>query len=508
MFKLVSPDSFTFPGDPTRLLKISSRGLIGNDRRDFEKYACTDFLRDIDKFVKTAQPGEEWLHLIAMGATEHTGPNRNGDGWTADTLRKKHDTFVKHARWYRNHANTDPSKSYGVVKYSAFNERNPRVELLVALNATESAARRHGGLVADRELRKLASGQPISVSMACSLPFDVCSYCGNEARSPSQYCQGVSDGGDCRAGGLRHKMGSVVTVDGDLHHLHANNPADGLRFFDISDVFRPADQIAYVVSHLTKSASAENKVVSGAELARQAGLYAQDVPVLKLASNSSVLQQRLLLLQTAADLEPHIEASLQKYAAALNMWQEAEQDENLCRKLAAYAKTQPALFDTVALPFASFLNVYGDVEMSQAVKVAAAARLYLPSVYGDILSSGDAERYLSTTYDTVLPKSHLKTAEAALTTEELEKFSLDAASYRRSLFRHSIQSKEIEMRKLASQADLAARRRVLSQDSSDLNKLASHYAIYKLDRVSRLKSGESVASGLQLALLSNCLQTL
>jgi hypothetical protein len=508
LYKLVTPDAFDFPDEPVRLLKLSSRGLIGNDRRQFEKQACTDFLRDIDKLVKQAQPGEEWLHLIAMGATEHTGPNRNGDGWKADTLRRMHDTFVKHARWYRNHQNTDPAKSYGVVKYSAFNERNPRVELIVALNATEAAARRHGGLVADRELTKLANQQPISVSMACSLPFDVCSYCGNEARSPSQYCLGTDEGGSCRAGGLRHKMGSVVTVDGDLHHLHADNPANGLRFFDISDVFRPADRIAYVVSHLTKSAAASRRTISGAELAQQAGLYAEALPVLKLAHDSVRTQKLYKLFEAAVAAEPVVEKWAATQTAGLQMLGVASQDADLCFKLAQHAIAFPARFETVVLPFSSFLHAYGNIPIDHAMKVAAAAQLYLPSIYGQLHSTGEASRYLSTVFDTVPTRGWTKLATTAVSSEDLEKFSLDTAAYRRAVIRHSLQSSETDMRKLATSADIASRRRVLSRDNSDLEKLASHYAVYKLDRLARVKSSESVAGGLQLALLSNYLQTL
>lgn len=148
------------------LIKRSSRGVV--DRGSFIKRAAAssdELLSKIDGM--DVKPGEELIHLIALGATEAYGPNRNGDGFSKEASRKYHDTFVKHAHFYRDHKNTDPKKSYGIVKASAFNEAMSRIELIVALNANEKAAKANNGLVADREMEKLASGKDIALSMAC-----------------------------------------------------------------------------------------------------------------------------------------------------------------------------------------------------------------------------------------------------------------------------------------------------------------------------------------------------
>lgn len=252
--KLVSPYGWDFDAPIVQPVKLSSRGLIGSDRQDFLKRASASFLSNLDniKFAKDEVP----VHLIALGASEAYGPNRNGDGFKEATCRKYHDTFVKFAKWFRNHKNKadkgDPY--YGYVKASAYNEDMKRVELLCALNAEKSAADRNGGFIADTELEKIARGEDMPVSMACRVPHDICSFCKHAAKTRDEYCTSEK----CAAGGCRSNLTRLVKVGNDLHHLHVDNPDP--TWFDISRVFRPADRIAYgaKADYLTKAASADS----------------------------------------------------------------------------------------------------------------------------------------------------------------------------------------------------------------------------------------------------------
>lgn len=261
MIKIISPDSQTFDTPSLEMVKMSSKGLRGDDLKSFVKRAGHEFadkLRDVN-----VAPGEQLVHLIAIGSTEAYGPNRNGDGFKSATCRKYHPTFVKHARWYRNHQNKDESKSYGIIKMSAFNEAMKRIELLVALNGTKEAADRNKGLVADKEMQKIASGSgDWGVSMACRVPYDVCSGCGNKAPSRAQYCKEAS----CKYGGCYNNLTKVAE---DGHVLHVDNPEP--TWFDISDVYRPADRIAYVFGHMK---AASHGGVGGALLAEELGVTA------------------------------------------------------------------------------------------------------------------------------------------------------------------------------------------------------------------------------------------
>jgi hypothetical protein len=251
MIKFVSPSGWEFDRQIVVPVKVSSRGLIGNDRRDFLKTASHAFLPHVDnyKFASDEIP----VHLIALGASEAYGPNRNGDGFKEATCKKYHDTFVKLAKFFRNHKNKpergDPF--YGYVKASAYNDDMRRVELLCALNANKAAADRNGGLVADTEVEKIARGEDFPVSMACRVPNDICSFCKHAAKTRDEYCTSEK----CAAGGCRHNLSRLVKVGGDLHHLHVDNPDPA--WFDISRVFRPADRIAYgaKADYFTKAAS-------------------------------------------------------------------------------------------------------------------------------------------------------------------------------------------------------------------------------------------------------------
>ncbi len=167
MLKTIAPSSYDFGEPIAALIKSANGRLRGSDRGLLEKRAGSDILRIYDTL--SFAPDEVPIHLIAMGATEKFGCNRNGDGFREQVLLDFHKTFEKFARFYRDHANKDPARSYGLVKAAFYNVPMARVELICALNANEAAARRNGGLVADRELQKLASGKDIPVSMACVL---------------------------------------------------------------------------------------------------------------------------------------------------------------------------------------------------------------------------------------------------------------------------------------------------------------------------------------------------
>ena len=165
MTKIVNPAGWDWERPVAKMVKASSGGLTHRDKRALVKEAgpaFADMAGDIE-----VKKGEVPVHLIALGATENVGPNRNADRFSESTCRKYHDTFRKKAKFYRNHENKDPSKSYGYVKLSAYNPDMRRVELLTMLNEDEKAASRNDGFVADKELEKLAKEEDIPVSMAC-----------------------------------------------------------------------------------------------------------------------------------------------------------------------------------------------------------------------------------------------------------------------------------------------------------------------------------------------------
>ncbi len=236
--KIISPSGWGWQEPVAQMVKVSSRGLREGDYLQFVKRAGEELAFRMRDYIVPA--GHEPVHILALGATEHWGFNRNGDGFKEATCREYHNTFVKYARIYRNHLNTDPAKSYGVVKESFYNERMHRVELLGLLNATEEAARQNGGLVADDELTKLAAGEDPPTSMSCLVPFDECVVCGNRARTKAAYCTADT----CEGGGCKDNLGRLVKIGRDVVQMGVDNPRP--RFFDISKVYKGADRTSYM----------------------------------------------------------------------------------------------------------------------------------------------------------------------------------------------------------------------------------------------------------------------
>lgn len=230
------------------LVKAGSRGLIGHDLGVFIKRAGHTLITHLDE----VRPGEVPVHLFAVGATEKYAFNRNGDAFNAATCRSQHPTFVKCAKFFRNHKNRDGDPSYGRVIASCFNEDMQRIELLVGLNGTKEAAERNGGFIADKELNKLEDGRDIGVSMGCKIAFDVCSFCGNQAPNRDHYCdvrdryspKGVlipaCSGFGCRTG--------LTKIASNGQGQFVENP--NCVYTDISHVDRGAERIAFVTGRL------------------------------------------------------------------------------------------------------------------------------------------------------------------------------------------------------------------------------------------------------------------
>lgn len=360
--KFINPSDF-YRDTPVEIVKVAKKRILGGDARQFYKRAtCFDY----EEIVKLARPGEVLIHVIALGCDEFYGPNRNGDAFTKDACRVYHKTFVKHARWFRNHHHDDPKKSYGVVKASAFNEVDGRIELIVVLNATKEAAARNKGLLASKELELLEAGKDLPVSMACKVAYDVCSGCGNRAKSRADYC----DEDMCKYGGLKHNMGRTFE---DGHILRAFNPEP--TFFDISYVNVPADRTAYTLG-VIKTASPSWLLPGKGE---------EDI------------YRQLLTLDKLAYLERNLEDDDELIAAY------SPREYRLTEVLPAIQYKEPYEVTAILtkygilLPVEDFLRVFIDdkgVSEEDITKIGRAVRSYLPEVFGHLAGQADIEQLL------------------------------------------------------------------------------------------------------------------
>lgn len=456
-----------------QIVKLSNQGLVGSDRKDFIKRASANLLQELDGLREKVASDETLIHLLAIGATEDYGANRNGDGFRRVTCANYHPSFVKYARFYRNHENKNPAKSYGRVIKSAWHDPMKRVELLVTLNASDSAAKRNGGLLADREMEKLASGKEIPVSMACRVPYDVCSYCGNQAPSTDDYCTGTHQGGMCKAGGLKDNIGVTVEIDGGLHQLHADNPHP--TFFDISHVYRPADRIAYVTGMLEKAASQAGPLMKSAEMARHLGVT---VPYELMVDGDQPRQvARLIkLAYQLADAESSVPANSMYNTYALAFKPSVQGDKPLDLPPLArekFAFVLRALADNrICLPLTRFIEIAANQPFEKAAEVAEIVSRALPGVYTRLLTDPNLP--------TRIKASQYQPSEAAApqafagwAAKLAADMSLSHQHVSRRATRAALYQEEGRLRDVTGFEKSAC-------DSGSVGKMAEEYALYKL----------------------------
>lgn len=482
MIKVIGGGAWDFHEPQVAFVKRSSRGLVGADRLVLEKRAGTSLLSQLDQ-IKTASD-EPLIHLLAVGTTEDYGANRNGDGFRRIVCQHYHPTFTKHAHFFRDHRNKDPRKSFGIVKASAYNDAMKRIELIVALNGSEAAARRNNGLLADRELEKLASGKDIPVSMACRVPFDVCSWCGNKAPNREDYCDAIENGGLCKAGGLKHNIGTFVEMEKDgkltLHQLHADNPNP--TFFDISHVFRGADRIAYVMGQLEKAAGMCK--VSGAQLAEMMGVtipyellldqqYSGDVQqMLKLAYQLSDMEQEVNSGHFDRQYLPAFGATFHRSLGALPpLFQEK------------FASALRALADArVCWPLVNFIEVTAGYPLEKAAETAEIVARDLPGIYSRMLEQpGFADRIARSPY---LPSAAAGPALRVWAEKQAEDYSLAENRLRHRLTLAAIRGTD----NLSALRQGAHEKIAVDRSASD--RLAEEYALYKLAFLSAVPETE------------------
>jgi len=499
MIKIIDAGAQDFDTPAASLIKISSRGLIGSDLRLFEKRASASMTREIQKIASMLKDDEPLIHLIAIGAQEDYGANRNGDGFTRRTCEQHHPTFTKFAHFYRDHKNKDPKKCYGHVKFSTWNDPMKRIELLVSLNGSEDAARRNGGIFADKEMQKLASGKEIPVSMACRVPFDVCSWCGNKSRTRDDYCTSIEKGGQCEAGGCKDNLGALVEMvkngQNIIHQLHVDNPNP--TFFDISHVFRPADRIAYVSGLLEKAAG--HRLIGGAELAEALGV-AIPYELLVDSRQPADVQTMLKLAYQLSDMEAELESGRlfrdrqSNFAGAFSrsvQHVDVQAPPHLREK---FAQTLRALADQrIALPLEGFIELVTEYGAEKAAEAADVVKQELPGIYSRLLSRSDfVDKVASCSYS---PGPTASPTIQLWATKQAQALSLSEAHIRRRATQAAIRQEGVSVMRGGLTKSASTR--------GPVERLAEEYALYKLAFLGALPEDDKLQLTASLVLLQN-----
>jgi hypothetical protein len=241
MYKLIDSASFFREDEPIVTLIDLKKYTSG-----LEKLAADS---SITAYVAELKPEEGYfyVHILALGASEFYGANRNGDSFPEDSLIKYHHTFVTSPGFiFRNHINKDPSIAIGKVVFSTFNVRMHRVEIIAAIDRVKGKD----------ILERVEAGDFPSTSMACKTSYDECSICNNRAHTRAEYCTH-----------LRNELGKIYP---DGRKVTAINSAP-LKFMEQSIVVRPADATSSILMKVA-SDSSFTQVQSSAELAEIEGL--------------------------------------------------------------------------------------------------------------------------------------------------------------------------------------------------------------------------------------------
>lgn len=265
--------------------------FVNEDRKYLTKIAA-NYHPEVQKYISNAKPIGNLVQVLltALGAYEFWGQNVNGDRFRKGPLSNPgadygYKTFMTNANYFTHHVNKDPNLAKGKVLAAVWNDKSKRVELIVGIDPAKDP----------EAITEIDAGRPLSFSMGCRTPYDVCTICGNKAKNRSEYCDHA-----------RYMMNQIDPKSGEL--VGVDNPFP--KFFDISRVLIPADKTAYM---WTKIASAQNpfhgvpsayiaEAVSSGNLMQKVAEYREEYGLNKKATsqkNASITKRILLQPQTA-----------------------------------------------------------------------------------------------------------------------------------------------------------------------------------------------------------------
>ena len=351
---------------------------------------------------KTA--GQTDALVIALGAYEGTGANRNGDIFKEAECLKHYKTFVKSGSKLkdgtydgralnRHHKNKPTDPKYGNIKAAAYNKKMKRIELIIGMDNDKCA----------EEIQKLAEGKQINVSMAAKVACDKCTWCGHEAKDDNSRCDHIPV-----------KLGEV-NKRGEMCSMENIEP----RWFELSIVGRPADRIG-----MSLKLASEISYIKTASDYRD--LYPGFVPPIDEEETYTYISkhasEKRRLLKKLAAMEKHIDAvikggpkdSKDKYLveqkSKLNHGDAISEDVMDELRRHEPAKLLRALADQgIVFSAEDFMKyLFGaKSDISSSKDMISKVKAQLPSVFSELAEDGDSEinedKYEPSAHD-IIPK--------------------------------------------------------------------------------------------------------
>ena len=339
LIKFTSNNDFDFAIDSVTLLRDTSRDLT-------KRASCKEMMR-----VKKT-PNQEDLHIIAVGAYEGTGFNRNGDAFKEKDCRKNYNYFTRSNRAvHRHHKNKPTDPKYGNIKAAAYNEAMKRIELIVGLDKDKCSDILH---------EQETTGNT-NWSMASKQAYDICSWCGHKAKDDKHRCEHIP------------KNIGEINKKGEMCGMENPDP----QWFEISHVKRPADRIGMSLGKIASIGGIVRPISQSDYLNLYGDLYIpDDILLSKKASDKRELLHKL--------------SALEKHVDAISRTKPTNSKDSYIKEHAHKISQTPSIDN-------DSMDSLRKMEPSMVLKTLAD--------HGIIFSPEDFSRYL---FDNRLPKANIE----------------------------------------------------------------------------------------------------
>lgn len=239
---------------------------------DFEDYRTGDGyiyarIRAISSRVNQNHDG--WPSIELAGSPEIFDAHRHSsDGFTIESANGNKEygfaTFVGKPIFV-DHNNSDPKRARGVIRDSKFRVLDQKTAASDKYWKSADVDREHIPAseiellleVDANSFPKLAEhivkGNIDGFSMGCDVDYSKCSHCGHEASTPEDYCSHIT------MKGAEHDF---KTADGQRISKKSYENCYGIKFFEISAVFNPADETA-LAREVRSSVQHEGELLGG-----------------------------------------------------------------------------------------------------------------------------------------------------------------------------------------------------------------------------------------------------
>lgn len=210
--------------------KYARAEVLSAERRpSFFKRA---FRRVAHKASFDYEPREGFIYVRSRMISSRC--NDNFDEFPAEEIKKGYRTFIGRPV-YVNHDNDDPTKARGVIIDAVLHEdETPQglpdtwVEGLMEIDAVTYP------MLAEA----LLNGDIERTSMGVNIEYSICSFCGNKAETPLEYCRHVP--------AMKGSTATRVTASGEKEDVLIRERCYGLNFFENSVLVEPpADPTAH-----------------------------------------------------------------------------------------------------------------------------------------------------------------------------------------------------------------------------------------------------------------------